>query len=87
MISAALWRIDPPRPKPTARIVKLLGGNLGPRGDYEIKQLLGEMGPAARPAIPMLLEAYKSNGGQMPREYAMDSLRKIAPDKAANPWQ
>ena len=87
MIAAALWRIDPSRPNPTQRILQLLGGHIGKYSGYETIRLLGELGPAAEAAVPALLEAWKSSGGRMLRDYAMDALKEISPQTAANPWR
>jgi HEAT repeat protein len=48
-------------------------------------ELLGDT--AAEDAVPALLEAWKSSGGPMLRDYAMDALKKISPKTAANPWR
>jgi len=49
--------------------------------------LLGEFGTAAKDAVPAVLAAWKSSGGPMLRDYAMDALQKIDPPTAANPWR
>ena len=87
MVAAALWRIDPREMNPTRRILELVGPGLRRNGDYETVRLLGELGPAAREAVPLLLEGYKSSGGEMLREYCVDALEKIDAQTAHNPWR
>jgi HEAT repeat protein len=87
MIVAALWRIDANEPNPTTRILDLVGPKLRRNGDYETVRLLGEIGPVAAGAVPLLLEGYKSSGGSMLREYCMEALEKIDPETARNPWR
>ena len=87
MIAAALWRIDPSRPNPTLGIIQLLGGHFQRNRDFSTIRLLGEFGTAAKDAVPAVLAAWKSSGGPMLRDYAMDALQKIDPPTAANPWR
>ena len=58
-------------------------------GDIQCAAALAliQMGPAAKDAVPAVLAAWKSSGGPMLRDYAMDALQKIDPPTAANPWR
>jgi hypothetical protein len=84
MAAAAAWRLDPSAPNPIHSITNNLLVRQG--GRYELVRLLGELGPAARPAIPTLKQLRYSHGIMM-HEYANDALSKIDPEYLTNPWK
>lgn len=83
MAATAAWRLDPSSPNPISTITNHLAAR--EPGQYEIVRLLGELGQAARPAIPTLRQLRYSRGIMM-HEYAEDALRQIAPEHLVNPW-
>ena len=84
MAATAAWRLDPSSPNP----LNLITNNLSRRehGQYEIVRLLGELGPAAKPAVPTLLQMRYSRGLMM-HDYVDEALRKIAPEYLTDPWK
>ena len=84
MAATAVWRLDPSSPSP----LNLITNNLSRSepGQYEIFRLLGELEPAAKPAVPTLLQLRYSRGIMM-HDYADEALRKIAPEYLADPWK
>jgi len=84
MAATAAWRLDPSSPNP----LNLITNNLSRSefGEYEIVRLLGELGPAAKPAVPTLLQLRYSRGMMM-HDFGNDALRKVAPEYLANPWK
>lgn len=83
MAATAAWRLDPSSPNPISAIANHLA--VRESGQYEIVRLLGELGQAARPAIPTLRQLRYSRGIMM-HEYAEDALKQIAPEYLVNPW-
>ncbi|MBX3733248.1 MAG: HEAT repeat domain-containing protein [Verrucomicrobiae bacterium] len=84
MAATSAWRIDPASPEPFS----LLSNYLSPTsvfGRYEIVRLLGELGPAGRPAAPALRRLLYSRGIMM-HDYAREALESVAPDILENPW-
>lgn len=84
MAATAAWRLAPNSPNP----IKMITNQLAHEdwGEYEIVQLLGELGPAAESALPTLLQLRYSRGDMM-REYVNGALKKIAPEYLNDPWR
>lgn len=80
----AVWRIDPSQPNPLPRLADEL--LLETRMPYEVLQYLGELGPAARPAVPALRQL-KASRGSIHYERLNDALGKIAPEYLQDPWR
>jgi HEAT repeat protein len=80
----AAWRIDPSQPNPLPRLADEL--LLETRMPYEVLQYLGELGPAARPAVPALRQL-KASRGSIHYERLNDALGKIAPEYLQDPWR
>lgn len=80
----AAWRIDSSQPTPFPRLAEEL--LLETRMPYEVLQYLGEMGLAARPAVPALRQL-KATRGSIHYERLNDALGKIAPEYLQDPWR
>lgn len=84
MAATAAWRLDPSSPNPLNSITNNLSQQTA--GHYEIVRLLGELGSAARPAVPTLRRLRYSRG-IMTHDYAEDALQNVAPEYLSNPWK
>ena len=84
MAVAAAWRIDPSSPEP----INLITSHLSQpgTGQFEIVRLLGELGLAARSAVPTLRQLRYSRGVMM-HDRASEVLQIVAPEYVINPWQ
>jgi len=86
--AAALWRLDAATPSPIAALIDLL--KRGPEADKErAAELLGDLGPRAKEAIPELAELVEDSSHWedsplwMARRAAAMAIRKIDPEAAA----
>jgi HEAT repeat protein len=86
--ATALWRLDPATPSPIAALIDLL--KRGPEADKErAAELLGELGPHAKEAIPALAELVEDSSHWedsplwMARRAAAMAIRKIDLEAAA----
>lgn len=84
MAATAAWRLDPSSPNPLKRIADELPQQQS--GHYEVIQLLGELGPAAKIAVPALRQLRFSHD-IMAHDYANEALQKIAPEYVSDPWR
>lgn len=84
MAATAAWRLDPSSPNPLKQIADELPQQQG--GHYEVIRLLGELGPAARIAAPVLCQL-QCTYDIVAREYANEALLKIAPEYVSDPWR
>ena len=86
--ATALWRLDPATPSPIAALIDLL--KRGPEADQErAVELLGDLGPHAKEAVPALAELvadsshWEDSPLWMARRAAAMAIRKIDPEAAA----
>jgi HEAT repeat protein len=84
MASTSAWRLDPSSPSPMPMIIDHLEQRES--GQYEIIRLVGELGPSAREAVPVLRHLRYSRGIMM-HDYANDALEKVAPEHLYDPWR
>jgi HEAT repeat protein len=84
MAATSAWRLDPSSPNPMPLIIDHLSQRES--GQYEFVRLIGELGPSAREAVPVLRHLRYSRGIMM-HDYAEDALAAVAPEYIRDPWR
>jgi hypothetical protein len=84
MAATSAWRLDPASPNPMPLIIDHLAQR--EPGQYEIVRLVGELGPKARQAVPVLRQLRYSRGIMM-HDYANQALQAVAPEYLYDPWR
>ena len=77
--AAALWQLNPIYPCPIPRLINLVEQSHG-KTVWAV-ELLGDLGPGAKEAIPALLRLFQS-GSVAERRRVATAVRKIDPDTA-----
>jgi HEAT repeat protein len=82
-----LWKFGIEKQSPVPALIAELhnGANTNPlnRDDLRYIELLGEVGPEAAPALPILTKYLEVNKGIKLRRTAANTIRKISPEEAA----